>query len=557
MRFYNVEMRGKFFLEKRTSPPSYESADESRMYYYDNSVYVTDSTSQVQLFSSSPSDIATLASCVSGCIGTGFAYISCTNAFTCQNTFTVSGPSIAVCALSPSGNAVLGISGSNRGLAGCSCTGPGVYAYSCCCNAIQGNSFYSNAIVGTTSAASNAGVFGCGGAAGSIGVCGRADAGYGGQFFSSVGTALLACSASGNAGVYGCATGPTVHGVLGTNPTGPGVLGCSTSSYGVYGCTQSGYGIFGYACTSGIGVYGCSLSTSGVGVYGSSASGASAVGVYGINASGIGVGGFTDSGTGVYGCAETSGYAARFTTSGATGILVCGDKSTGYLACFINNHCFGNTIYAVAGCLSGTAIRGYVDSGGGNGVQGVNCGSALSSNAGVCGLGTGGNGVCGQSTNGIGVAGRSSNCWGVAGYSTTAGGVLGFSPGTAVCGCNTAAGAAVSGNGAYTNTSSKYLKHLSGICVGNCLKETPLNIYKYYWEDANTKGFDQYIGPTAEDFNKTFGVYNEDTGDEYVKLWSVDGVALALGIENLKDIDKLKDVVTKLYACIQKLEGGV
>jgi hypothetical protein len=119
----------------------------------------------------------------------------------------------------------------------------------------------------------------------------------------------------------------------------------------------------------------------------------------------------------------------------------------------------------------------------------------------------------------------------------------------------TSYGYSVAGNTAYTNLSSKNLKHLQPVCLSNCVRETPLQVYRYYWEDSNYKGFNESIGPTAEDFNNTFNVDHSHTADDYENLWTVDGAALGIGIENIKEIDKLKSIVVKLYACIQKLEG--
>lgn len=116
-------------------------------------------------------------------------------------------------------------------------------------------------------------------------------------------------------------------------------------------------------------------------------------------------------------------------------------------------------------------------------------------------------------------------------------------------------GFAVSGNTAYQNTSSSNLKHLDHVCLSNCVRKQPLDIYKYYWEDTNNAGFNTSIGPTAEGFDKTFNIDNSKNGEDYSSVWSVDGVALGLSIENLKEIDKLKKIVVALYSCIQKLEG--
>jgi hypothetical protein len=116
-------------------------------------------------------------------------------------------------------------------------------------------------------------------------------------------------------------------------------------------------------------------------------------------------------------------------------------------------------------------------------------------------------------------------------------------------------GHAVMGNNAYYNYSSKYLKHKENICLSRCVRNSNLKVYKYYWEDSNNKGFYETISPMAEDFNKTFNIDHSTSGDDYEGVWSVEGAAFGLGIENLKEIDKLKKIVIELYSCIQKLEG--
>jgi hypothetical protein len=126
-------------------------------------------------------------------------------------------------------------------------------------------------------------------------------------------------------------------------------------------------------------------------------------------------------------------------------------------------------------------------------------------------------------------------CYGVSGYSNSS--------------------YAVVGNTAYYNYSSKYIKHFENVCLSSCIKERPLSVYKYYWEDTNNHGFNQSIGPLAEDFNATFNIDNKSDKEDYEGVWTVDGVAFGLALENLKEIDKLKDIVVELYSCIQKLEN--
>lgn len=140
-----------------------------------------------------------------------------------------------------------------------------------------------------------------------------------------------------------------------------------------------------------------------------------------------------------------------------------------------------------------------------------------------------------QVQNGVGVYGCSENNYGIQGRSNTS--------------------YAVAGNTGYYNYSSQYLKHLESVCLSNCVRETPLEVYKYYWEDANNEGFNQSIGPVAEEFNKTFNVNNVQNQEEYEGVWTVDGAAFGLALENLKEIDQLKEIIVEMYSCIKKLEN--
>jgi len=157
---------------------------------------------------------------------------------------------------------------------------------------------------------------------------------------------------------------------------------------------------------------------------------------------------------------------------------------------------------------------------------------------------------------GLGVQGLSTTNYGVYGCSATNAGIVGETPSASygVWGINTGSGAAVAGNTAYCNTSSKYLKHATPISITQCLKDTPLSVYQYYWEDSNYTGFNGFIGPLAEEFDATFNLNHDPNADDYMGLFTVDGVALGLGIENMNEIDKLKTIIQGLYSCIQKLE---
>ena len=100
----------------------------------------------------------------------------------------------------------------------------------------------------------------------------------------------------------------------------------------------------------------------------------------------------------------------------------------------------------------------------------------------------------------------------------------------------------VAGNGAYHNASSKYLKQpTENICLTNCLLEKPLPIYKWRWEDENQRGFDEFVAPYAEDLVETFNLTERNNG-----YYTMDGIALGLGIELLKEIQFLKKRIKTL-----------
>lgn len=158
---------------------------------------------------------------------------------------------------------------------------------------------------------------------------------------------------------------------------------------------------------------------------------------------------------------------------------------------------------------------------------------------------------------GDGVFGCSVNCYGVHGSSRNSIGGYFYTDApfaAALRACTTGAFSVI-GNTNYLCSSSKYIKYFENVCLSNCVREKPLSVYKYYWEDSNSKAFMQNIGPVAEDFDATFNVNNYPDKEEYEGLWTVDGAALGLSLENLKEIDKLKQIVVELYSCIQKLEN--
>jgi hypothetical protein len=161
---------------------------------------------------------------------------------------------------------------------------------------------------------------------------------------------------------------------------------------------------------------------------------------------------------------------------------------------------------------------------------------------GVFGCSTGHYGVYGQAA-GYGVYGCSAGdygvyaratCFGVYGYASCNYAVIG----NANC-CYGVRGLAnqrpVAGNGAYYNTSSQMLKYKEPICITECLKKRPLKVYKYLWEDANQKGYDQFIGPMAEDYQSTFKLTHDRDG-----IFQPAGTALGLGIELLERVEKLE-----------------
>ena len=205
------------------------------------------------------------------------------------------------------------------------------------------------------------------------------------------------------------------------------------------------------------------------------------------------------------------------------------------------------------------------------------CGDTVSVNRGhivwpidgaaIAGYTTCGNALKGNSVYGTGVQALSCTCYAVYGYSTNCYGVYGYSKNcyggyfftdailkSALRACSVGA-FSVSGNTPYHCYSSKYIKYFEGVCLSNCVRKTPLSVYKYYWEDSNSKAFMQSIGPAAEDFDATFNVNNHPDKEDYEGLWTVDGAALGLSLENLKEIDKLKEIVVEMYSCIKKLEN--
>lgn len=131
------------------------------------------------------------------------------------------------------------------------------------------------------------------------------------------GIALM--GASPHIGVYGSSSSSGI-GVYGDSVSGDGAEGVSNTGYGVHARSQSGTGVYATS-QSGTGVYGSS-GDSGIGVQGESDSGYGVEGVsdigYGVHAtssSGRGVSAFTFSGTGVYSISQSgTGVHARSLT---------------------------------------------------------------------------------------------------------------------------------------------------------------------------------------------------------------------------------------------------
>lgn len=541
MRFYNVEMKGRFIVQNVASGPSHSASDEGRLTYYNDDVYINDSTSQSKIWSES--NLSDLIDCVES--HGNFARVDADNIFACNNTFNdtshfycnavfyctaefkkfvrfdedvdfhkcvrhyegtymysdnTSIPTLSVVGETNTGIHITNDSTSEPALSTCANgTSPAIHAHSCYYDAIRTHSYTKAGIASSSEKC--------------IGVYACSDCYFGIVAHSGWCVPIYACTTN-NIGILSLVSG-TGAAIRGCSGASPAIFGSSTSCFSVYGCSASCVGVFGCS-PSGCAVAGVSQTS---------------MGVYAASNSSIGV------------CASSSSCIAIHATSST-----------------------GGGIYAITG---GTGKYGVYGDGGPASIGVVGCGSI-----GVCGLG-GTNGVYGcGGTNGVygcgpvGVRGDGTTLGiygdgtiGVCGNGTTHGvrgcgaiGVHGCGA-TGVCGYATGAGSAVSGNTAYCNSSSKFLKHLSNICLTQCVKDTPLKVYKYYWEDSNYIGFNQTIGPVAEEFNKTFNIDNSADGVNYDGIWTVDGIAFGLSLENIQEIDKLKQIVSKLYGCIQKLEG--
>jgi ElaB/YqjD/DUF883 family membrane-anchored ribosome-binding protein len=56
------------------------------------------------------------------------------------------------------------------------------------------------------------------------------------------------------------------------------------------------------------------------------------------------------------------------------------------------------------------------------------------------------------------------------------------------------------------------------------LRDTPLDVKKYQWEDGNQKGFDYFVGPMAQDLENTFDLQADSSNEfkiEYEEAYGV------------------------------------
>lgn len=288
---------------------------------------------------------------------------------------------------------------------------------------------------------------------------------------------------------------------------------CATCCYGI--CSQSSCDYAGYFCSGRCaGVIACALCSFGVvGMaccdYGGSFCANGCYGVRGV-ATYIGVQGqATCDYAGYFYSGRCYGVRGAATYIGVEGQATCNCGGS-----FCANGCFG--IYGCACSCFGV----YGTSGTKYGVRGD------SITTGVYGGASCDYGVYGEAGRNYGVYGTS-GCVGVQGVGCYCG-VVGY--GTNSC--------AVSGNTAYENTSSSYLKHKEEICLINCIRANPIRAYKYLWEDSNNKSWNYSVGPMAEDIKNTFKLTKK--GD---KISGLEGIAFGLGIELLEKIEILENKI--------------
>jgi hypothetical protein len=86
----------------------------------------------------------------------------------------------------------------------------------------------------------------------------------------------------------------------------------------------------------------------------------------------------------------------------------------------------------------------------------------------------------------------------------------------------------------------------SDICITECIRSNPFGVHRYTWEDKNYRGFNEFITPMAEDIDDTFRLSADMGESEHRGIFSVDGIALGLAMENLKRIDALESELKEL-----------
>jgi hypothetical protein len=312
-------------------------------------------------------------------------------------------------------------------------------------------------------------------------------------------------------------------------------------------------------------VYGCKTFCSGVDVYGNSnfcqvtpstlptlcVAGCQTGNCYALNVTQNCTGG-----RGAYITGQSFGTALKLNTTGAfsTSVITSSCDRALYV-CTCSNSCPAITVIGcgtsvIYACNFGITGSGIVGKACCVGVKG--CASMCTGLCGYAGCcdGVSGYAVCsrgiyGQSSNGTGIYGcGGGNNGGVYGRTASQCGVIGYASG----------GRSVAGNDAYYNYSSRHIKHLCKVCVTECLRNKPLKIYKYTHDDSNSTGFDEFIGPTAEEYHKTFELDHDDFGDDYLGLSGVSGTALGLAIENMDKIDILKIVLKNALKRLKVLE---
>jgi hypothetical protein len=547
MRFYNVDMKGKFINQRVTGGlPSASPSDEGRMVYYNDDVYIHDSSAYHKIWSEG--NTSDLVSCISG----SFARVDAANDFQCQNCFQATSIFCANTVFNCT-NAFCDFTRFEGNVNFCSCVRYYTSAY----------------MIDDSTGVSTLGVINEGGYT---------------AIYARTNSDISATVSLENQGDNSALYAHSCYGdsIVACSPNKAGIAAISTTCYGVYGCSTDDDGVHSRSDGKN-GVYGSSYADStavaaeiigGVHGYG----GVYANGVVGSACNGYGVYATSTNAPALYVCTDYSGvnYSACIKNDSGRGLDICscGAEALSVTSCggaptaSFYSYCsgaraviacnpYGSALCASTAGGSGTAaVTGYGTSTGFQGTNGIVGFTAGCFTTGVigCAVRLGSAGVQGYHCTsnpariGTGVAAFSSLGHGIISCTNTSCyGVWGISAG----------GAGVAGNTAYCNTSSRYLKHLQDVCLTSCIQDRPLKVYKYYWEDANNKGFNLTVGPMAEDFNHTFRLTNDINGDDYEGLWSVEGVALGLAIENVQEIDTLKEIVTKLYSCIQKLEGGV